>query len=177
MDLRGTTAEWPGELIRLAPGEAIPNSPLPVLYYPGGLAPDLRTPSACQALFARNGWGGAWLDGIFDYWHFHVAGHEVLGCVAGAARVGLGGEDGVALEFSAGDVLVLPAGTGHRRLGEPTENFAVIGAYPPGQNGTITRPHEIDRATAEAAIAKLALPPADPLAGPEGSLLPAWKGA
>ncbi|MGQ7792736.1 hypothetical protein ACUN0C_10035 [Faunimonas sp. B44] len=164
----------PADLIRLAPWGEIPNSALPAVRYRGGLAPDLRSPSACQALFHRNGWGNGWLNGLYDYWHFHVSGHEVLGCVAGSAEIGLGGETGVALDFTAGDVLVLPAGTGHRRLSAASPDFAVVGAYPPGQSGAIVRPGDIPIPEAEHAIAKLALPEADPVAGPEGPLVGAW---
>ncbi len=164
----------PVELIRLAPWGEIPNSALPVVFYRAGLAPDLRSPSACQALFHRNGWRNSWLNGIYDYWHFHVTGHEVLGCVAGSAEIGLGGEAGVALDFRAGDVLVLPAGTGHRRLSEPSESFAVVGAYPPGQSGEIVRPGDMAIQEAGRAIAKLTLPEADPVSCPEGPLLAAW---
>ncbi len=79
----------------LAPDRDVPNNSLPLLLYPGGLADPQRDADACQALFARNHWGGTWVDGIFDYWHFHVTGHEVLGCVQGEAEVGFGGDAGI----------------------------------------------------------------------------------
>ena len=73
------------ETFSLAPDGDIPNNPLPLVLYRHALAPELRTASGCQALFARNLWPGNWVDGIFDYWHFHLPGHEVLGCIAGLA--------------------------------------------------------------------------------------------
>jgi uncharacterized protein YjlB len=87
--------------------------------------------------------------------------------------VRLGGPDGRDLEVAAGDVLVLPAGTGHRRL-EAGADLLVVGAYPPGQSGDIQR----GPATAAMAAAIAALPPpaSDPVEGPDGPVLRAWSG-
>jgi uncharacterized protein YjlB len=163
------------ETFVLPPDGDIPNSGLPLLLYRHALPPDLQSPGGCQALFARNQWGGNWVDGIFDYWHFHVTGHEALGCVAGSAEVGFGGDAGIRAEFRAGDVVVIPAGVGHKRLSERRAGFTVVGGYPPGQNGTITQPGEIARDEALRRIASLALPRSDPLMGSEGPLLRAWQ--
>ena len=157
------------------PDGDIPNSPLPLLLYRHALAPVLRTASGCQALFQRNQWPGNWVDGIFDYWHFHVTGHEVLGCVAGWARVGFGGDGGGAVEFREGDVVVIPAGVGHKRLSEKHDGFAVVGGYPPGQSGGIARPGDHSMEAAQRAIASLELPRADPVLGETGPLISAWN--
>jgi uncharacterized protein YjlB len=161
------------ETFALAPDGDIPNNTLPLLLYRHALPPELQSPSACQALFARNLWRGNWVNGIFDYWHFHTTGHEVLGCVAGSARVGFGGDHGVEVDFHAGDVVVIPAGVGHKRLAGSAD-FCVIGGYPPGQNGGITKPGQISREGAEATIRALGLPQSDPLFGNEGPLIRAW---
>src|SRR6185295_10233903 len=87
------------ETFNLAPTAEIPNSSLPLLLYRHALPPALQDPAGCQALFAENEWGGNWVNGIFDYWHFHVSGHEVLGCVAGDADVGFGGDSGIRITF------------------------------------------------------------------------------
>ena len=163
------------ETFSLASDGDIPNNPLPLVVYRRALAPELRTPSGCQALFARNQWGGNWVDGIFDYWHFHVTGHEALGCVAGSAEVGFGGDSGIAVTFRAGDVVAIPAGVGHKRLSEKRDGFTVVGGYPPGQSGAITRPGDLPLAEARRAIAALALPRADPVAGTQGKLMAAWN--
>jgi uncharacterized protein YjlB len=159
----------------LSPHGDIPNNPLPLVLYRHALAPELRTAAGCQALFARNQWPGNWVDGIFDYWHFHLTGHEVLGCIAGWASVGFGGDRGVAVEFRAGDVAVVPAGVGHKRLSPKHDGFTVVGGYPPGQSGEIVRPGEVDADEARRRIAELALPRADPVLGPQGPLISAWK--
>ncbi len=115
------------------------------------------------------------MDGIFDYWHFHVTGHEALGCVAGSALVGFGGDGGIQVEFRAGDVVVIPAGVGHKRLSEKRDGFTVVGGYPPRQSGEIARPGDIDRDEARRRIAGLALPTGDPVSGNEGPLVAAWR--
>ena len=87
--------------------------------------------------FRTNGWQGTWTYTVYDFWHYHVDGYEVLGCVAGEAEIGFGGEaedGGIAATMRPGDVVLIPAGVGHKRL-SATADFAVVGAYPPGQNG------------------------------------------
>jgi uncharacterized protein YjlB len=162
------------ETVPFEPDGDIPNNRLPLILYRHALPPELQNPAACQALFARNAWGGNWVDGIFDYWHFHVTGHEVLGCTAGEAEVGFGGDSGARVTFRAGDVVVIPGGVGHKRLSERHGGFTVVGGYPPGQNGTITRPGDIPIDEARAMIADLRLPLSDPIFGNEGPLIRAW---
>lgn len=139
------------------PGDVIPNHPrFPVLIYRGVGGKDMR------ALFAEHGWGGSWVNGVFDFHHFHSTSHEVLGVISGSATIELGGPQGEAFEVSAGDVLVLPAGTGHRRAGADG-SFRVVGAYPRGQEDyDLLR--EADDAARER-IAALPAPPEDPVGG------------
>ena len=92
----------------------IPNNPtLPLLVYPQALSEAERETSRCRVLLAKNGWGGAWVDGIFPYHHYHSVSHEVLCVVGVAARVTFGGPEGETLEVRAGDVVVIPARVGH----------------------------------------------------------------
>jgi uncharacterized protein YjlB len=96
-------------------GEQIPNHPsFAVLIYREVSAVAAGADS-CRELFAEHDWVGSWVDGVFDFHHFHSTSHEVLGVVAGEATLELGGPQGRNFDVSAGDVLVLPAGTGHRR--------------------------------------------------------------
>ena len=156
----------------LQPGDAMPNSPLPVLVYRGVLADETNKAGGFDALFERNGWAGIWRDGIYDYDHFHSNAHEVLGVAKGSARLRLGGQGGRDIEVNAGDVVVLPAGTGHCRLSK-SENFVVIGAYPPGQERyDICRKRDVE---SEMRIAKTKRPATDPVTGKSGGLLDLWS--
>jgi uncharacterized protein YjlB len=151
-----------------------PNSLLPVLVYHD--VGDARAAAACEELFARNGWLGAWVDGIFSFHHFHSTTHEALGVVAGTASAILGGPNGRRLEVARGDVLVLPAGTGHFNAGSSAD-FLVVGAYPNGMRWDLRRGDlaELDEVVAN--IAAVPLPAADPVDGPGGLLAEIWRAA
>jgi uncharacterized protein YjlB len=141
-------------------GDVIPNHPsFAVLLYRGT---GLLDADAARSRFSANGWGGSWVDGVFDFHHFHSTSHEVLAVVAGSATLELGGPQGRAFDVSAGDVVVLPAGTGHRRVAA-RDGFTVVGAYPAGQED-----YDLLRSADDAAIeriASLGAPPADPVGG------------
>lgn len=153
---------------------AIPNSRLPVLVYRGVEA--ARSPRGCAELFAANGWLGAWADGIYPFHHFHSTAHEVLGIVTGAASVVLGGPGGPRFEVAAGDVLVLPAGTGHFNAGS-SPDLLVVGAYPDGMWCDLRRGDPAEREEVLANIAAVPLPGADPVAGADGPLTGIWRAA
>lgn len=155
----------------LAPHQWVPNNPrLPVLLYSQGVAAPVSV-KAAQTLFASNGWPPQWVDGVFDYHHYHSNTHEVLGVVAGEAKLMLGGPDGRVVNVRAGDVLLLPAGTGHCNLGSSAD-FSVVGAYPPEQDFDLCR-HAATPQMLEA-IARAPFPASDPVFGAEGPLLDEW---
>ena len=127
-----------------------PNNPrLPLLVYRAAFALEREKDPAVpfERAFAAHGWGDGWRNGIYPFLHFHTGTHEVLGIARGRATVEFGGAKGRTLGVEAGDVVVLPAGTGHRRI-EASGDLLVVGAYP--LNGSLDqkRPGEIEHAKA-----------------------------
>jgi uncharacterized protein YjlB len=169
MTAGGSSRDAPRTLL-LPAGATMPNNSLPVLIYTDAA----DGADAFDRLFAANGWGGTWHDGIYDFAHYHSNAHEVLGIARGSARVQLGGDGGETVAVKAGDVLVLPAGTGHRRI-SASGDFLVVGAYPPGQEHyDICRDRSPE---ADLTISKVALPQSDPVHGRDGPLLRLWAPA
>jgi uncharacterized protein YjlB len=100
---------------------------------------------------------------------------RLLGIARGKGRVRFGGRTGRIFTLKAGDVAVLPAGTGHHRL-SASDDFLVIGAYP--RTGTYDECTTVeDRPCALKAIPKVALPRKDPVSGTDGPLSKCWKKA
>jgi uncharacterized protein YjlB len=153
-----------------------PNNPvLPLLVYRGVLTRDAADPAALfEKAFDSHGWGRSWRNGIFDFLHFHTRAHEVLGIARGRACVQFGGARGQELDVEAGDVVVLPAGTGHRRM-SASADLLVVGAYPDNSGLDQKRPGQIDHARAVAAIAAVPLPLQDPVYGADGQLMARWS--
>lgn len=159
------------EKLQLSRNGWMPNNErLPVLLYRRAFRVD-ETIDAMEETFQRSLWPAQWRNGIYSFHHYHSTAHEVLGFAAGSAQLILGGERGHSVTVTSGDVLVLPAGTGHC-LVQADPAFLVIGAYPVGQHWDICRsapdPKTIDR------MLTLPFPQSDPLAGKGGELVHAW---
>ena len=150
----------------------VPNNPdLPVLLMRGAVEGDA---DAIMALYEANGWRRVWTYTVFDYQHYHPNAHEALTVASGKADVQLGGPSGPVLTVAAGDAMVLPAGTGHCRIGA-TDDFAVCGGYPPEQvDRVVVQAGTMALADAQAQIATLARPATDPIYGADGPTLRHW---
>lgn len=158
----------------LPPNDWVPNNArLPVLLYRGGLSPyEYDLAGRFEATFTRHGWPPRWRDGIYDFHHFHSTAHEALGIAQGEARVELGGPGGREVHLQRGDVLVLPAGTGHCCVAA-SEDLVVVGAYPAGQHWDVCR-GPLSAGALEAMLA-LPFPDSDPIGGAQGPLTRLWR--
>jgi uncharacterized protein YjlB len=159
----------------LADDGKIPNNPtLPLLVYQGALDLPENDPAATiEAVFASNSWGGSWRNGVYKYHHYHSTAHEVLGVYSGTAQVQFGGEKGVILTVKRGDVVVIPAGVGHKNVGQ-SHDFRVVGAYPHAQHADLNGEDSNVRPQADENIAHVPLPELDPVYGAESPLIEHW---
>jgi uncharacterized protein YjlB len=154
----------------------VPNNALPLVIYRGVLPDADDRAAACERMFDRNGWPGAWRNGIYGHHHYHSTAHEVLGIAAGNARVRLGGESGKTVELRAGDVVVIPAGVAHKREAASAD-LLVIGSYPRGQSPDHCRAEPGAHDGAVGRVERVPLPAADPVTGGAGPLLECWRGS
>jgi uncharacterized protein YjlB len=174
-DLRALIIPRNPRTYRFASDSKTPNNHLPlVIFKHAVLFRDFDPASVFEKLFATNGWEDAWRDGMYPYEHFHSETHEVLGIARGMVRARFGGTRGEEVDLVAGDVVVLPAGTGHKRM-RASRDLLVVGAYPDNA-GAYDEPRA--SATAHDAavpkIKKVARPRMDPVYGRRGPLLRAW---
>ena len=151
----------------------IPNSKLPLLIYRKAVSEGI-TASQLQRQFAANNWTNSWDNGIYSYHHYHSTTHEVLGVYAGSALLHLGGETGKRLEVAAGDIIIIPAGVGHKKL-ESAKNFGVVGAYPEGKSWDLLKGEPGERPEADKNIARVPIPSTDPLMGKSAGLTTIWS--
>jgi len=153
---------------------SIPNSRYAVLIYRGAVDLDDRDPaSSMEERFTANHWTNSWRNGIYPFHHYHSTSHEVLGVYQGSATVRLGGERGQDFFVEAGDVIVIPAGVGHKNLGA-SERFGVVGAYPNGRRWDLLRGRPGERPQADQNILAIPMPTEDPLYGSDGPLKKIW---
>jgi uncharacterized protein YjlB len=148
----------------------IPNNPdLPVLIYRNAV----EHTDEMERIFNDNKWLNSWVNGIHDYHHYHSNSHEVLGVMEGEGSVQLGGEKGMEVSLQKGDVILLPAGTGHKKLSS-TSDFKVVGAYPDGADYNMKEGSIKERPQVLIDIKSVPLPEFDPVYGDKGPVNKYW---
>lgn len=143
----------------------IPNNSLPVIVFRKVI--EFEPEHAAdwfEDRFEQNGWTNAFRWRVYDYHHYHSNTHEVLGVYSGQATLQLGGEQGRHLEVGVGDVLILPAGTGHKSISR-SKDFSVVGAYPGGKEPDLIRLEDERPGDVKEKIDRVGLPENDPVYG------------
>ncbi|RVX67749.1 hypothetical protein B0A52_07872 [Exophiala mesophila] len=168
------------EVYHLTPNRGAPNSDKPVLIYRDCLPLPISEEKTTEFL-ESHAWvkKGTW--GHIDVRHFHPNTHECYGVFQGESTilVGCGGVDpddqGTKIDVSVGDVIVLPAGTGHCNL-QSTKDYRYIGVYPDGAPPWRSElgKEPIDLAEMRKETGSVLLPAEDPVNGANGPLLSLW---
>jgi uncharacterized protein YjlB len=129
---------------------------------------------AVQKIFSKNKWSNSWRNGIYDFHHYHSTTHECMAIVKGKAKVIFGGPNGRSTDLAIGDVIILPAGVGHK-CSSHSEDFLCVGAYPQGKDYDMNygKYSEYDQSVQR--IQTLSIPSRDPVFGNEGFLRSHWK--
>jgi len=152
----------------------IPNSKYPLLLYRNAFSERGNAGASwLEQHFASNNWTNSWRNGVYSFHHYHSTSHEVLGVYSGKALLHLGGEQGEQVNVSAGDIIVIPAGVGHKNLG--SDQLGIVGAYPDGRSWDLLRGTAGERPQADRNIAALPVPKADPLLGKNNGVTKIWK--
>lgn len=110
---------------------------------------------------------------MYSTTHFHTTTHEVLCISSGHAKLCFGGETNsgrIETSVEKGDVLVIPAGVGHRLLDDFNSDFEMVGSYPKGKSWDMCygKPEEGEKVKG---ISDLGWFERDPLYGDDGPVL------
>lgn len=163
------------DLIAISLGweDAIPkDASLPLLLYrqvlvSNGVSPD-RLATEFEALFEYNDWPEPWRNGILPFHHHHSRAHEVLGVYRGSCSILFGGADGEAIEMRPGDMAIVPAGMGHKKVSSKGR-LGVVGSYPKGQLPDLCHGERNVES-----VDTVALPAQDPAYGKGGPMFDHW---
>ena len=158
-------------------GETPNNAKYPLVVYRSSVALDPKYDPAAvfEVLFEANNWGDGWRATMYGYNHFHTGTHECLGIARGKLTAQFGGTSGRKIQLKAGDVVILPAGVGHKHIRQ-SKDLLIVGAYPANAGDyDEPKPDEIDHATAMENVSRVKRPSSDPVYGKRGPLFSVWR--
>lgn len=119
--------------------DLVPNTSIhqkPLLIYHSAFAPSTVSASAIESHLGAVGVVvPQWRYTMYSTTHFHSTTHEVLCISSGRAKLCFGGEANagrIEPVVEKGDVVVVPAGVGHRLLEDQEGRFEMVGSYPKG---------------------------------------------
>ena len=150
---------------KLIPNSSIQNRPL--LIYHSAFVP----PASATTIESLLTWTGV-VDPRWRYTMYSTT-HEVLCIARGKARLCFGSEDNpqrVESVVQKGDVLIVPAGVGHRLLEVVEGGFEMVGSYPVGPSWDMCYGKEGEESKVQD-ISRLAWFEKDPIYGDEGPAL------
>lgn len=152
----------------------VPNNTLPLVIY-RDVVPAQTTDVAAwlEQRLAANHWPAQWRYPIYDFTHFHSNCHELLAVFSGRSQVQFGGESGPVVTLAVGDVVLIPAGVGHKAVAS-SGDFEVLGAYPSGVSADLCRDDASRLAQVSRDIAAVPIPATDPLTGERGGITTLW---
>jgi uncharacterized protein YjlB len=154
----------------------IPNSRLPLLIYRDVIKWDVP---GMEAIMRVNKWVPSWHahHGMWPRHHFHTEAHEIICVTRGVHTAQFGGHDGVRGTLETGDVIVIPAGVGHRGL-EFSDDLNLTGGFHEGYGIVDFRmgfPDEYEQVSQQARL--IPVLDYDPFFGVGGPLAEIWKDA
>lgn len=157
--------------------DRIPNSSIqqkPLLIYRSAFRPAAVNAATIESHLNTVGVvAPQWRYTMYSTTHFHSTSHEVLCVAEGKAKLCFGGEanpNRVEPVVEKGDVVVVPAGVGHRLLEDHDGNFLMVGSYPQGKNWDMCYGKEGEQSKVKE-IANLGWFERDPIYGDEGPVL------
>lgn len=163
---------------QIPPHNLIPNTSIlnkPLLIYHSAF-PASVSASAIESHLNKTGVvEPQWRYTMYSTTHFHSTTHEVLCISSGRAKLCFGHEDNpkrVEAEVSPGDVVIVPAGVGHRLLEDLEGDFEMVGSYPRGKQWDMCYGKKGEEEKVEA-IKRVKWFDKDPVYGDEGPALDA----
>ena len=150
------------------------NESLPLIIYKNVIHFENVTAKEIQKFLHKNKWINSWVDGIYNYHHYHSNTHEALIVYDGHCRVEIGGDKGNQYEIEKGDVIIFPAGVSHKNL-TSTKDFKTIGSYPIDVDYDMNYGKAEEHPKVDENIKQVPLPNTDPIFGEDGLLFQYWK--